>query len=300
MQTTKGRICINKEGKKKYIKPCELDSYIKEGWLRGGLKNTTGTKAGTKIWIKKGDSEQFISKKQEEAYLKDGWERGRILTNEWFKGTVRLYRGEEEKTVKKKYLDKYLSEGWERGFSKSTKEKLSKANKGKGVLYNLVRKYGDDEGYRRFVDSLKGRVPLYRGEEHIRVLREDIDSYLKEGWLEGVPQSVRDKLSKAHRGKGILHKLINKYGEETGLEIWQEIVDTKLKGLILIRKGNKQKMVTKDNIELYEKDGWRVAKNKVYKDSLKPDEVIVTNGLIEKAIRKTEMKRYERYGYFKL
>jgi len=35
---TKGRVMINKDGKKKYVKPEDLISFINDGWLKGTVK----------------------------------------------------------------------------------------------------------------------------------------------------------------------------------------------------------------------------------------------------------------------
>lgn len=38
LQTIKGKICINKDGKNKYIYPNELENYIDLGWSRGPIR----------------------------------------------------------------------------------------------------------------------------------------------------------------------------------------------------------------------------------------------------------------------
>lgn len=46
LNATKGRICIynEKTKKKKYVKPEELDAYLAEGWIRGGIPQTEEVK----------------------------------------------------------------------------------------------------------------------------------------------------------------------------------------------------------------------------------------------------------------
>lgn len=56
----------------------------------------------------------------------------------------------------------------------------------------------------------KGRVLIYRDEVSKRVLPEELDKYLAEGWLRGIPESTRTRMSNSSKGQSQTKSQIDK------------------------------------------------------------------------------------------
>lgn len=70
-------IDLNQE---KMIDPCELDSFLSKGWVRGKhkIKSTLIGKNQNKIYINNGLTVRAVNVNQLDSYLNSGWSKGRI------------------------------------------------------------------------------------------------------------------------------------------------------------------------------------------------------------------------------
>lgn len=80
--SNKNKIAINKDGIIKYIFPIELETFIKLGWLCGGISNKTPklelahkNRIG-KIWVNNSLTNKLIRKEELDYYIENGYIQG--------------------------------------------------------------------------------------------------------------------------------------------------------------------------------------------------------------------------------
>ena len=174
-----GRICINKDDKMKYIKPYELDLYVKQGWSKGTIYKSPGK---DKIWIMRGEEKKQIDESLLSEFEKCGWKRGFTGVNK------RMWVNKNDSSIQilKEDLQKYLDEGWKRGFGKKTvngRITIIKNSNKKYILREDLRKYLD-EGWVRG-DIISSTVWVNKEGKNSRVQKEDLQKYLDKGWIRG-------------------------------------------------------------------------------------------------------------------
>lgn len=74
-----GKKWIHKDGKRKFVKKEDLDTYINAGWSLGNLILNNPLKE-TRIWITNGSANKYV--KENELNLPDGWRIGKTYSNE--------------------------------------------------------------------------------------------------------------------------------------------------------------------------------------------------------------------------
>ena len=172
-----GRICINKDGKLKYIKPYELDQYIQNGWKQGTIYVSPGK---GKIWVFKDDLKRQIYKEELQQYLDNGWKKGSCI-----KGThMWVNKNGNTKQIYKEELQQYLDNGWKKGFGKPTvngKIVVSKENKRKYILKEELQQYLDN-GWKK--GSWKN-VWVNKDRKNVRIIEDKLQEYLDNGWIRG-------------------------------------------------------------------------------------------------------------------
>lgn len=172
-----GRLCINKDGRMKYVYEYELNKYLEDGWEKGTIYNSPGK---GKIWVCKDGSNRFIFESDLDKYLEDGWTKG--MTNKngvWVNknGTVIL--------IKKSEINKYLSEGWTKGTNKPTvngKISIVKNGEIKYIHKDEYEHYLMDGWQRR---SWKGFIWINKDGHNARVNTSELQQYLDNGWIKG-------------------------------------------------------------------------------------------------------------------
>lgn len=137
-----GRICINKDGNMKYIKPYELNYYTENGWTKGTIYDSPGK---GKIWIRNNNIHMFIPEVDLQKYMNEGWVKGFVEVG----SKVWVNKNGNSKQINKNELQSYINEGWVKGFGKET---------------------------------IKGRIAIIKDNERKYINKEDIQMYIKDGW----------------------------------------------------------------------------------------------------------------------
>lgn len=133
------------------------------------------------VWVNNGQVCKRVRADILEKYLKEGWAKGELSQSEevrkekskraigqntWSKGRVRIHKEEEIRVVPKEELEKYYQEGWQRGWPKTVKSKVSNSSLGKK-------------------GTIAGRTKIHKGDTVKLVHKEDLESFLQDGWLLG-------------------------------------------------------------------------------------------------------------------
>ena len=133
------------------------------------------------VWINNGTEMKRVRQEILEEYLSKGWKRGELSPsgevrekmskslkgkNIWSKGRIRIHKGELEQVIKAEDLNRFLQEGWTQGPSDKTRLKISKSSLGKK-------------------GTISGRVKIHKGDTVKLVRKEDLESFLQDGWLLG-------------------------------------------------------------------------------------------------------------------
>lgn len=173
-----GRICINKDGNMKYIKPYELDYYVKNGWEKGTIYDSPGK---GKIWIHSNDKYLQIYENELQKYLDEGWKKG-------FKGvgnTIWVNKKGNSKQINKDELQNYLNNEWELGFKQKTVNGLI------CVMKNDGRKYIKEEDFQKYIGdgwqkfTWKNTIWINKNNQNKRIYKEDLQNYLNDNWKIG-------------------------------------------------------------------------------------------------------------------
>lgn len=173
-----GRVCINKEGNIKYVKPYELNYYIEKGWIKGTIYNSPGK---GKIWIYNGDKYLQIYESELQKYEIEGWKKG-------FKGVgnnIWVNKNGFSKQINKDELLNYLDDDWKLGFNQKT------VNGRVCIVKNNKRKYIKEENFQKYIDNGWQRLNwsniiwINKNTQNKRIYKEDLQIYLNEGWQKG-------------------------------------------------------------------------------------------------------------------
>lgn len=165
---------------------------------------------------------------------------------------------------KKNSLRKY----WESPEGNS--RKLQQSESMKGNKYAEGFKQSESTKQKRS-ESLTGKVWVHKGSDKTRVDLEDLDKYLSEGWVQGLPKSFSEMRRDAMNSKVIIHK--------------GEIIKT----------------VGKDELPTYLEDGWKPgnmtdsAREKLRKAS--EGKIWVQNGIEAIKISSEDLQIYLDQGY---
>ena len=156
----KGKRYIHKDDISKKVYEEELEQYLSEGWIVGGLPFTEEHKA--KLRKKKPMSDEGKAK------LKG---RG--------KGLIRIRKNGVVKIIDPKELPLYLQDGWEKGGRKhSDEEKSNLSNIFKGRIIS-------EEQKKQISGTLKGYRNMTKDGVEAHVYPEDIQRFLEDGWVFG-------------------------------------------------------------------------------------------------------------------
>lgn len=184
-QRAKGRIAVYKDNCQYYIQPEELDSKLNDGYIQGLLPSTSEKIKSTckhKIWITDGTTDIYIN---DTDVIPDNFYRGRSInyfqSNKTEKSELR-----RRSKIAKKHTGKKLSN--------ETKQKLSNINK-----------YGDKcASLRKWINN---------GEINKRVLQQELNEYLNNGWQLGTLKNYKscsierkEKISNQNKGRKYIHK----------------------------------------------------------------------------------------------
>ena len=175
-----GRICINKNGKMKYIKPYELSIYEQNGWTKGTIYNSPGK---GKIWVRKLINGEKIVKQilpdELQQYLDEGWEKGfknnRIFVN----------KNHKCKQIPLEELQQYLDEGWEKGSGEKTINNLVAICKEEIIKYiepSFIQQYLDEGWVKR---TWRNTIWVNNKIDNKRINKKNLQQYLDEGWVKG-------------------------------------------------------------------------------------------------------------------
>ena len=158
----------------KYVYESELQKYLDEGWVKGGLP--IACKGNIRIINNDKTKEKFVKPQELQKYLDEGWVKGRIQT-----GRIHICRGlYEHKMVYPNELQKYLDEGWVKGSNDL---------------------------------SILGKIKIIRNNDCIVINPNELQKYLDEGWVKGSKPTTADKIvvNKDGKNKFIYPNYLQKY-----------------------------------------------------------------------------------------
>jgi hypothetical protein len=197
--STENLIWVNKDGEGRNVRPEELDTYLNDGWLKGGLSK------GLISIVKDGEMRR-VKPEELGTYLNDGWIKGSLS-----KGLIWVNKDGVGKMVNPEELDSYLNDGWVEGSLNKDKICIIKDGEGKMVRLEELDTYLTDGWVEGHLN--KGLIRVNKNGVEERVRFEDLDTYLNEGWVKG--------------GKSYYKVLIDKEGNEH--EVYNTEVLGKLK-----------------------------------------------------------------------
>lgn len=179
------------------------------------------------------------------------------------KNTVWVNNGVKDIMVKASELDKYLAEGYKRG--------------------RLYRH--SPETIAKVVSKTTGRQVTDAFRERMREVGKLSNLNRGEDW--------RHKISEAKKAYYQTHLPYWK-GKTHSEEAKKRISDAK-SNRVRIDKGDQYKIVKKDEVEKYVKEGWSMHVNIEYVKTT--DWMFVTDGTINKRIHQYELDKYEKQGF---
>ena len=197
----------------KYVYESDLQNYLDEGWVRGGLPNISG-----KIKINNTKKTKYVYESELQKYLDEGWVRGGLPIA--CKGNIRIINNDKtkEKLVKPQELQKYLDEGWVRGSMHTGRIHIYRGlSEHKMVYPNELQKYLDEGWVRGSNDhSILGKIKIIRNNDCIVINPNELQKYLDEGWVRGSKPSTAGKtvISKDGKNKFIYPDDLQKYLDE--------------------------------------------------------------------------------------
>lgn len=181
-KANKGRICINDGKNNKYIKSNELEKYLNDGWIKGGLPRSEEAKlnykSGTtgKTTINNGKIEIFVEKDEVDEYRILGFTEGRLPMKDISKFKLSLA-----------HSNKVLTVDHRNNIGKSTK----------GVSKSQTMKDNLSE-------TRTGMIYINNSNTEKIINPSDVNEYLEYGWILGklpMPKSHRESISKNSIGK---------------------------------------------------------------------------------------------------
>ena len=267
-----GRIVINNGIKHKYIFPKDLDKYLSEGWVKGGLSRNKNAKSHIKgcVWINNGIEQQRIAVSDLDKYLSEGWVKG--TCQKTTKGYIKLTNGINSISIDPNNIEQikhYKELGWIEGITRNWKKRIW-VNNGKTsnmILLSDLDKYLSEGWVKgRLKENLcsgtKGTVAINKDGVVLYIYKADLDKYLSEGWVKGNPKINSDTNSgKIVLNNGTITKFINKSDLDKYLsEGWVKgkIVKKSQKGRIRINNGIEEKFISIEDFENnYDKTIWK-------------------------------------------
>ena len=214
-----------------------------EEYLKGGYQT---------VWFGKHHSEE-TKQKISKHHIETGFQQGE--KNSQY-GTCWITKNGENKKIKKEELDSYLNDGWIKGRKLLSKiENLNteeiKQDKYNGFTYiELSKKYNlsyktlqkilknDCKNISQTGKKTKGKCWIHKDNINKMIKKEDIDMYINNGWKRGVSKNTKNNMSissKINNCKGNKHP---QYGT-----CW-------------ITNGKENKIVKKEDIDIYINNGW--------------------------------------------
>ena len=152
------------------------------------------------------------------------------------KGYVTMNKDNKNTFVKPENVNDYLENGWNLG---GKKLKLDS----KKVRPSSVEQSADD--------SRRRGLWINNGEKQIRVLPDELQIYLNNGWVRGYCEEVKDKLSSSHKGKVPWNK-----GISSSAETRNKISKT-ISGSKWMNNGITSLQVKEKDIQLYIDKGYK-------------------------------------------
>ena len=192
---SKGRIVLNNGAIHKYVLLNDLDKYLSEGWVIGGVSRNKNTISQIKgfIWITNGHNQIRINKKDLDKYLSEGWYVG--ICQKTTKGYIKLTNGSENVSIdpcKTEQIKYYLDLGWTYGVSREVTKHVWINNTvgSKMILESDLDKYLSKGWIRgRAQNDMPERkqnvAVVSKNGKAIQINKEDLDKYLSEGWVRG-------------------------------------------------------------------------------------------------------------------
>lgn len=199
-------------------------------------------------------------------------------------GSVAIHKEDVEKRVLPEVLDDYLENGWSPG--RLPQNRLTNPNL---PGYWEGRKQSEESIQKR-VQSLKNRIAITKDGDVKRIQPEELDKYLAEGWVKGMPESFSEMRSNDVKGKVHIHK-----GEEQKFiypdELDKYLAEGWVKGLPEAHRKNLSESKLGDKNPAKRDD----VREKIRKANL--GKIWVQNGIEKVFIHKEELDKYVTLGY---
>ena len=260
----KGRIVINNGEVKKHIKPEEFERYLKNGWQRGGLKQTAEAILKNKI------------SNTDKIFMNNNVFQIRVHIDE-----VDEYRilGFREGGLPMKDIQKFKLFLSHIGKTLTGEHKENIGVGGKGIKKSEQMKM-------KLSETRTGMIYINNGEKEKIIQPYDLQTYIYDGWKEGklpMPDSHKQAISEASFGKpgtttgkiSVVKNNIVKYISQSELDDYlsdgwvqggkkfSQETKEKLKGRkgstagrIGINNNIKNKYINADELDKYLKEGW--------------------------------------------
>ena len=258
--------------------------------------------------------------------LHDRWVNGQgYLTCKIFYNAIQKYGWEN-------FEHKIIKEGLTKNEADELEISLIQNYKSKNISYNItdggggcVVKYTKERKH-KLSESQKGRKYIHKNNVEKRVKVEEISDYLKEGWKMGRRADWKEQCKDVMRQYGSPMKG-KKHTEETikkmkdshknfrPTEEHKRKTSESLKGrkspttgLIYITDGVVDKMITKDELNNYIKDGWKRGRSfrspvsefcKLRVSETFKNTIYVNNGEVNKRIKQELLEKYINDGWTK-
>ena len=235
---SKGRIVLNNGLIHKYVLPNELDKYLSNGWVRGGVSRNIGAKSQVKgfVWLTDGKNQKRVHKQYIEEYISKGWTIGTCQKST--KGYIKLTNGVENVSIDPNHTEQinyYLSKGW---------------------VYGITR-------------SVRKHIWVNNGIESKMILMTDIDKYTQDGWVTGrlkkdMPTKIPNVVivSKDGVAKQISKIELDEYLSNGWKRGNCNINPVTNNGKIVIHKNNQNKFIYPSELDEYLSNGWTKGKCK--------------------------------------
>ena len=172
-----GRVSIRdvSDEHQKYVHPEELQKFLDDGWVVSHNKQTDESrkkiseKQSGRVRIKRGSEE----KSELSEYLQDGWVRGILRdTQSAIKGKRAVCKDGMVKYINIDQIESYTEDGWELGGLKGIKR-----SKPKFPMSDASRK---NKG-----NAIRGKTTVHKDAVIKFINKDELDDYLKDGWLPG-------------------------------------------------------------------------------------------------------------------
>ena len=224
-----------------------------------------------KIHINNGLKNKLIFPKDLDEYLKMGWVLGE--TNKSTIGKIVINKdGEIDRFIYEDELKKYIENGWTRGGKSRNKGQKSFA---------------------------KGQIWINKDGVQKRVNLNDMDSYLKDGWVEGTCQTSLKGYIRITNGetiKNIKPENIEELNYYLNNGWWKGSLSIN-KGNIWVKKADKMVSIPKDKYDEYLKNGWVRGRLLINYFNTNEGKIFVNNGVDIKLISKDELNEYLKNGW---